>query len=894
MLKELFEDEKDLDQSGSPACIRRRLRVKRKGEEIRLKLAKDPLKKVLEQTATQRTGVGERTGAGENREAEEAASTVTGVTAAAEEEEEEREKAREKKNQHRKMLAKLLGAASEFKDADKEEGVAAKNEEERRKARACLSQLTLQQLNELCQLLICDDEVARFGYAAALPLAAPLASLTLQQLKEYLLSLSRKEVVRQRLLEAKLALKNTEKNAKKTVEESDPHDDKCCCDADEGKADENNEENEEDHENEEEGEKLEYFREGLPISSTFVKQSVLPALTSDIISCVVKLMSNEELIRVSQRLFNKLPPKESHLGARGYMGARIQPNSPTDSPEDIVMQCLLGFSHAVGDVVLGSNPATENVDKIRAVERALRDVTTTFGLQQVLPYCVLAHIDTQARIEEAELYFQSIAGNDATNRIFDISVAKLLAFARSRALLPFTFYFETGQGSEATNGQANGLDVVTLESRKYGFARALKVEMEKIREEKGLDKRVWMIVNDVAGFIGPEVFHSKEQLVRVCLEDTVMSKMHGLSSGLDICATLHMDVTVDELGWVIDQVMPANPGYMMALPSRLDPMLSYMTTSFQDHIHVRHKFGYRVDDRMWAFFKRLGVIDARGCPTATFGDGNWVYLQFCRLKGDARPDEEILAEGNAKLQRLAEHGHLFHSRKLPHSTLSLKAQVHNLFVECRQCLHAEFTDAFFSTLAPLAPSFLHSQAANREEYLVHPKLGEQLAAESLAQLLQRPTASSAAQHLLQVVLSDGLNACSLMDEGHLLPYWQELRQLTAQRGDRALWLDERVIVCSQARVRLGYRIGEVLASQRPPGSLLTLVHLIGERPGNGHNTFSAYCTTLPVHLWLLPGFVDHQHTRVVSDISDSSVLPAVGAVETIQITLRRVQELLSP
>ena len=56
-----------------------------------------------------------------------------------------------------------------------------------------------------------------------------------------------------------------------------------------------------------------------------------------------------------------------------------------------------------------------------------------------------------------------------------------------------------------------------------------------------------MIVNDVAGFIGPEVFRTAEQLERACLEDTVMAKLHGLTMGLDVCATFHMGIPPREL-----------------------------------------------------------------------------------------------------------------------------------------------------------------------------------------------------------------------------------------------------------------------------------------------------------------------------------------------------------
>ena len=124
----------------------------------------------------------------------------------------------------------------------------------------------------------------------------------------------------------------------------------------------------------------------------------MPGLSSDVIACVVKLMSNDDLIAVGRKVFNPLPG--SNIGASGYMGARIQPNSPTDDPEDIVMQVLDGWSYAVGDVVLGTNPVSSDVDQVAAIELALRDLLATFELEDVLPHCVLAHVDVQAQVEE--------------------------------------------------------------------------------------------------------------------------------------------------------------------------------------------------------------------------------------------------------------------------------------------------------------------------------------------------------------------------------------------------------------------------------------------------------------------------------------------------------------
>ncbi len=90
-------------------------------------------------------------------------------------------------------------------------------------------------------------------------------------------------------------------------------------------------------------------------------------LTSDTIGCVPKLMSNEELIALGQKIFNVLPGTK--MGAKGYMGARIQPNSPTDHPEDVVWQVFDAFSYATGDIVIGTNPVDSTVKSVAAVER---------------------------------------------------------------------------------------------------------------------------------------------------------------------------------------------------------------------------------------------------------------------------------------------------------------------------------------------------------------------------------------------------------------------------------------------------------------------------------------------------------------------------------------------
>lgn len=257
-------------------------------------------------------------------------------------------------------------------------------------------------------------------------------------------------------------------------------------------------------------------------------RAVMYGLTSDTIGCVPKLMSNEELIRLGQKIFNVIPGTK--LGAKGYMGARIQPNSPTDHPEDVAWQVFNAFSYATGDIVIGTNPVDSQVKSVAEVQHALKDIVETFKLKETIPWCVLSHIDVQAEVRKqypgmVATMFQSLAGTDDCNKTFDVTVEKILNYAKSKKGERFGLYFETGQGSEFTNGAANGVDMMVLESRKYGFSRAVGMELAKVQSGGA-----WLHVNDVAGFIGPEVFKSREQLVRCCLEDIAMGKLHGFPS----------------------------------------------------------------------------------------------------------------------------------------------------------------------------------------------------------------------------------------------------------------------------------------------------------------------------------------------------------------------------
>jgi len=609
-------------------------------------------------------------------------------------------------------------------------------------------------------------------------------------------------------------------------------------------------------------------------------RQIMPGLSSDVVACVVKLSSNDELIAIGRRVFNPLPG--SRIGARGYLGARIQPNSPTDNVDDIRWQVFDGWSYAVGDVLLGTNPVSSAPTSVVAIERTLQELLATFGIQSVMPHCVLAHIDVQAEVERewpgsTALWFQSIAGSDSANETFGVSLEKLAGYADSRSG-PYGLYFETGQGADFTNGHAHGFDMVLHESRKYGLARALSERVGLARRAVGGPSGAWVHVNDVAGFIGPEVFRTREQLVRCCLEDIAMGKLHGLCIGLDVCSTLHMDVSLDDLDWCLEQILPANPAYLMALPTKIDPMLGYLTTGYQDHVRLREAFGYRVNDAMWRFFEQLGVIGSDGRPGAHFGDPLWVFLQYRRRKGDARRDPEILAEGRQQLADARRRG-LFiaegHGARPWDLQPALRDEIQSVYTDAKLSIWAELEPEFVTALPNYLP--IATRSEDRTDYILHPATGEQLDEASHA-ALGRLRRRQAGRVDVQIVISDGLNALAIMQDDQLASFLDRLRGgLDEQERSVA----PELLVMTSGRVRAGYRIGEILF-EGLDGSR-AILHVIGERPGSGHRTFSTYISAPSGFVWGKRGSVDHNITKVVSGIATTALIPTTAADEVVRL-----------
>ena len=170
-------------------------------------------------------------------------------------------------------------------------------------------------------------------------------------------------------------------------------------------------------------------------------------------------MTDEELASVSRHLSN---PLSNGIGAPGHFGSRIQPNSPGDDEQEILFSILDGLANGCGDVVIGLNPAADELDTIVRLEQLLERVVRCLDLPT--RFCVLSDIVKQHQAQartRVDVGFQSLAGTSrALAGMVGLDVDGLLDLARGFEGL----YFETGQGSAVTNGTDEGCLLYTSPS----------------------------------------------------------------------------------------------------------------------------------------------------------------------------------------------------------------------------------------------------------------------------------------------------------------------------------------------------------------------------------------------------------------------------------------------
>jgi ethanolamine ammonia-lyase large subunit len=347
------------------------------------------------------------------------------------------------------------------------------------------------------------------------------------------------------------------------------------------------------------------FREHILDDATTEAQlhQIQRAIIPEIAAALAKIMSNKDLVLAAAKIRN-ITRCRNTLGERGVLGVRAQPNHPVDDIGGILLAAFEGLLYGCGDAVIGVNPASDSVETVSAILHALNRLVETYKVPTQT--CCLAHITTQLaamqRGAPVDLLFQSIAGTEAANRSFGISLATLregreqvLAHHRTRDV-PWlgtqAMYFETGQGSALSAEAHHGVDQLTLEARAYGVARVFDP----------------FIVNSVVGFIGPEYLYDERQIIRAGLEDHFMGKLLGLPMGCDVCYTNHAAADQNSADNSLLLLGAAGCNYFMGVPCSDDVMLNYQSTSYHDALAVRRLFRLKPAPEFLAWLESSGIF----------------------------------------------------------------------------------------------------------------------------------------------------------------------------------------------------------------------------------------------------------------------------------------------
>jgi len=326
------------------------------------------------------------------------------------------------------------------------------------------------------------------------------------------------------------------------------------------------------------------------------------AITPEIVAAVAKIMSNKDLVLTSAKIRN-ITRCRNTMGERGVLGIRVQPNHPSDDLGGILLAAFEGLLYGCGDAVIGVNPATDSVETVSSILHALNRLVETYKVPTQT--CCLAHITTQLaalnRGMPVDLLFQSIAGTEAANRSFGVTL-EMLREGREQVLEHHSrrngswkgnnlMYFETGQGSALSAEAHNGVDQLTLEARAYGVARVFEP----------------FLVNSVVGFIGPEYLYDERQIIRAGLEDHFMGKVLGLPMGCDVCYTNHAAADQNSADNLLLLLAAAGCNYFMGVPCADDVMLNYQSTSYHDALAVRRIFKLRPTPEFLSWLEETGI-----------------------------------------------------------------------------------------------------------------------------------------------------------------------------------------------------------------------------------------------------------------------------------------------
>jgi len=268
--------------------------------------------------------------------------------------------------------------------------------------------------------------------------------------------------------------------------------------------------------------------------------------------------------------------------------------------------------------------------------------------------------------------------------------------------------------------------------------------------------------------------------------------------------------------------------------------------------------------------RRLAELGVDVERTAREGAANTSARLFATFAGGSTPASRAAVEdeGRRRLGMLRERGFDLGVA----SAAEAETRIDAIYAHARRALYATMSDtAAGGAGEPVVR--VRTRAADRDDYLLHPPAGERLSDDGAravaAAFASRPP------HVLLVV-SDGLNAEAINEQLRAL-----VPPLRRALDEHNCGLASQAIAVLNGRVRAGYDIGRLADAG-------VVVHVIGERPGTGLNTLSAYVTYgRDAHgaiRWSRD--LDHSATTAVCGIHPRGKAPAAAAAEIAGLVRR--------
>lgn len=410
-------------------------------------------------------------------------------------------------------------------------------------------------------------------------------------------------------------------------------------------------------------------------------------LSSEAIAAIVKVMTDDELSVIASRYSNPLAARPGEIvaiGSANHLGSRLQANSPRDDEQEVLFSILEGLSYGCGDVLLSLKPASENPESVLHLGQLLSQIIDLLKLPTrfsvMTDNCNLASGNSKFR---ANVTFLKLDGSSAgLKTATGLEAADFVELACNSGDL----YFQTGLRPDSKYDTAEKFDLTLAESRAFGLARTIRQKIER-----GQNRHPWIVAGSAIGQNDKEVFFTGKQMLRFSLEKVAMARLHGLTIGLDVCASFLSGIIPVELRQLTARITEqTSPSFLTATAGNADPLLGYLTTSFREHPRLRRALGKQITSAMQKRLRELGATNPKGEPAAHALTTARLYAQFAQAGGDTRSAETLHAEGLKRLEQLKQRGFdLGYGHSGDYNTpKQVELRLETIYTQARRAIHA--------------------------------------------------------------------------------------------------------------------------------------------------------------------------------------------------------------